>query len=206
MTAAAPTSMETAATPTSMETAATGAVEAAGGLSRLGGSRQGRRGAPRPDHRIVVIDLVRRSPHEPRRVESPAEWAIQDAISRQECVAAPEGIPVPAKAIPPAVYHDGLRRLNIGLRFILAPQFAPAVQRITFDRILVEALRFERLPAGEQNRMALFQVDVPVSFGHCRFTVQHADGGMVRIEIVQSHLVDPCGYAIHQHGQVIFLE
>ena len=75
-TVAAATAMETAATAetaTAAMEAATTHASTAGGSRRLGRSYRRRLRALRADHRIVVVDLVRRSPHEPRRVESPAE-------------------------------------------------------------------------------------------------------------------------------------
>src|SRR5271163_1908428 len=100
-----------------------------------GGATRRRLRALRADNRIVVIDTMRRFPDPSRRVEAPAERAIQYAVPWKESIKAPEWIPIPARPIPSAVGHNSLRRLDIGLRFILAPQLAPAVQQIAFNRV-----------------------------------------------------------------------
>jgi hypothetical protein len=67
---------------------------------------------------VVAAIVANRSPtNEERRIETPAERAVEDSVSRNERVTAEVRIPIPTRAIP-ATHGVGLCSIDIGLRSI----------------------------------------------------------------------------------------
>ena len=67
---------------------------------------------------VVATVVANRSPtDEEGRVEPPAEWAVEDSVSRKEGVTAEIRIPIPTGGVP-ASHRVGLRAIDVGFRSI----------------------------------------------------------------------------------------
>ncbi len=90
---------------------------------------------------VVAATVANRSPtNEEGRIETPAERAVEDSVSRNEGVTAEIRIPIPTGGVP-ASHRIGLRAIDVGFRSIRGPQAAPAVE-IVLGLFFVEFFGF----------------------------------------------------------------
>jgi hypothetical protein len=94
---------------------------------------------------VVLLEKERSIERKERRIESPAERAVEDPVAWNERVAAKPRIPIPTPAIPSwsvaAAGNVSRRGVNVRFREIRRAQTTPAIQVSGFVCVLVEALR-----------------------------------------------------------------
>src|SRR6516225_1864192 len=80
---------------------------------------------------IPTTEIHWRGVHPQRRVETPSEWIVENALARNEGVRRKPGIPIPAGTEPsgpvPAVHGIRTSGIYIGLSQIVGAQAAPAI-------------------------------------------------------------------------------
>src|SRR5579864_8023283 len=84
----------------------------------------------------------------PWRIETPAEWAIEDSVAGDKGERIEPGIPIPAVSEPTkAARHVSLTGIRIGFRKVGGAQAGPAIEIFRLGCLLVELLGFELVAA-----------------------------------------------------------
>src|SRR5467141_2542157 len=124
--------------------------------------------------------------NEERRIETPAERAVEDSVSRNVSVTVVIRIPIPTGAVP-ATHRIVLSPINVSFRGIRRPQAAPAVQ-IVLGLFLVEFLRFRRSAVSERDLTVALDLDIPVHLPNDRLSLIHAEEVVICVKVVQTGL------------------
>jgi hypothetical protein len=136
---------------------------------------------------IMTIIVEGAEAHEPRRKESPTEWAVKDAVSGNKGVAIKPGIPIPA-----IVEHGGLsviwRLVLICFRDVSRSQIAPAIQIVSVEVFFVELLYLQGYGLAEFELTSALQFDLPVAGPHGQLAVEDPDEAAIGIEFVEARL------------------
>src|SRR6516165_128078 len=112
----------------------------------------------------------------PRRVESPAEWVVENAIAGKPGIGPKPWVPVPAGTIPAGTAGVVLAgHVHIGLRQIRRTQVAEAIQVTGLVCILVELDGFQVASLVEIELVAAFHLDLLVVILHQGFALEHTD-------------------------------
>ena len=124
--------------------------------------------------------------NEERRIETPAERAVEDSVSRNVSVTAVIRIPIPTGAVP-ATHRIVLSPINVSFRGIRRPQAAPAVQ-IVLGLFLVEFLGFRRSAVSERDLTVALDLDIPVHLPNDGLSLIHAEEVVICVKVVQTGL------------------
>src|SRR5271166_2089673 len=112
----------------------------------------------------VERGVVGRVSHPQRRVESPAEGAVEDSATRNPGVGGEERVPVPSRSVPARTAgHIDARGVDVGFGQILRTERAEAVQVRLLKRVLVELRGLERSVVLQLQLMAFFDLDLTIA-------------------------------------------
>src|SRR6267142_3922656 len=151
---------------------------------------------------VVAAIVANRSPtNEEGRIETPAERAVEDSVSRSEGVAAEIRIPIPTGGVP-ASHRIGLRAIDVGFRSIRGPQAAPAVE-IVLALFFVEFFGFRCPLISERELMPALDFDIPVQVPNDGLALVNAEEVAIGVEIVQAGLEKTLSVAVFHDDQII---
>src|SRR6267378_2234817 len=142
----------------------------------------------------VAKEAKRSKANEEGRIETPAERAVEDSISRNVGVTAVIGIPIPTGAVP-AAHRIVLSPINVSFRGIRRPQAAPAVE-IVLSLFFVEFLGFRRTAVSERDLTVALDLDIPFHFPNDRLALEHADEVVICVKVVQTGLEQTYSVAV----------
>ncbi len=143
--------------------------------------------------------------NEKGRIETPAERAVEDSVSRNVGVTAEIRIPIPTRSVP-AAHRISLSPINVGFRGIRGPQAAPAVE-IVLSLFFVEFLGFRRSAGAEHEPMLALDRDIPVSLPNDRLALVNAEKVAIGVEIVQAGLEKTlCVAMLHDDEIVLWVK
>src|SRR5579862_1473316 len=129
--------------------------------------------------------IIRRVADPQRRVESPAEWAVEDAVARDPGVGREHRIPVPTRPEPTRAAGDvDASRIDIGFRQVFGTQGAEAVQVGLFEALLIKLRRLERRPVFHLELTTLLDLDLAVAVLHQRLAFEYPHLAVIRVESV----------------------
>ena len=120
------------------------------------------------------------------RIETPAERAVEDSVSRNVGVTAVIRIPIPTGAVP-AAHRIGLSPINVSFRRIRRPQAAPAIE-IVLGLFFVEFLGFRRTAVPERDLTIALDLNIPVHLPNDRLALVHADKIVICVKVVKAGL------------------
>src|ERR1700686_4133792 len=135
---------------------------------------------------VMAVKAKRRIVHAEGRIETPAERAVEDSISRNVGVTAVIRIPIPTGAVP-AAHRIGLSPIDVSFRGIRRPQAAPAIE-IVLGLFFVEFLGFRRTAVSERDLMIALDLDIPVHLPNGRLALVHADEVVICVKVVKAGL------------------
>src|SRR5882762_7839960 len=107
----------------------------------------------------VAKEAKRSKANEEGRIETPAERAVEDSISRNVGVTAVIRIPIPTGAVP-AAHRIVLSPIDVSFRGIRRSQAAPAVE-IVLGLFFVEFLGLRRTAVSERDLTIALELDIP---------------------------------------------
>src|SRR6267378_5115571 len=139
--------------------------------------------------------------NEKGRIETPAERAVEDSVSRNVGVTAEIRIPIPTRSVP-AAHRISLSPINVGFRGIRGPQAAPAVE-IVLSLFFVEFLGFRRSAGAEYELMLALDRDIPVSLPNDRLALVNAEKVAIGVEIVQAGLEKTLSVAMLHDDEIV---
>jgi len=100
----------------------------------------------------------------PRRIETPAERAIENPVARNEGEGVKPGIPIPIGSSPawaaPSILRVHASRIDVGFGQVTRPQTAPAEQIAFLIGLLVELTRLRQIIAGQREFTPTLHVDM----------------------------------------------
>jgi len=139
--------------------------------------------------------------NEKGRIETPAERAVEDSVSRNVGVTAEIRIPIPTRSVP-AAHRISLSPINVGFRGIRGPQAAPAVE-IVLSLFFVEFLGFRRSAGAEHELTLALDRDIPVSLPNDRLALVNAEKVAIGVEIVQAGLEKTLCFAMLHDDEIV---
>src|SRR5215472_7698486 len=165
---------------------------------------------PRNITPVVVASPIEGSPVNPqRRVESPAERAVENSVARNERVGTKPRAPVPTRAIPPRTVpiagEVNPRLVHVGFRQIRRAQAAEAVKVACLISLLVELLGLERSGGIQRNFASALQRDVAVAIAYHGLAVEYANLILRGVKDIQPRLLDSRGRAVLENLNVVLL-
>src|SRR5579871_2448046 len=92
----------------------------------------------------VERPVIRRVADPQRRVESPTERAVEDAITGNPGISREQWVPVPPRAVPARTAVINVHCIDVGFGQVLGTQGAEAVQVRLLEALLVELRRLQR--------------------------------------------------------------
>src|SRR5262252_76023 len=165
---------------------------------------------PRTITTVVVTSPIEGSPVNPqRRVESPAERAVENSVARNERVGTKPGVPIPARTIPsrtePVSANVNPRLVHVGFRQICRAQAAEAVKVARLIGLLVELLSLERSAGIQRNLASALQRDVAVAIANHGLAVEYTNLILRGVKAIQPRLLDSRGRAVLKNLNVVLL-
>ena len=142
----------------------------------------------------VAKEAKRSKANEEGRIETPAERAVEDSISRNVGVTAVIRIPIPTGAVP-AAHRIVLSPIDVSFRGIRRPQAAPAVE-IVLSLFFVEFLGLRRTAVSERDLTIALELDIPFHFPNDRLALEHADEVVICVKVVQTGLEQTYSVAV----------
>src|ERR1700722_6513860 len=125
----------------------------------------------------------------PGRIISPAEWAEENAVARNECIGSEVRGPIPAVAIPgvgvkaaDVRIHAG--RVDVGFGDIGRTQARPAVE-IVFERFPFKMLALQFACGVQTDLMFALQFDLLVMGLNRSLAVEDAKLASIGVKIIQ---------------------
>src|SRR5579862_160178 len=153
--------------------------------------------------RAAISESVERSVSDnPRRIEAPAKRTPEQSVSRNPRIGAEIGIPIPSGAIPTVASRVRTSCIHVCLGQVGGPKASPAI-KVVLGGFLVKAASFELVARVERQLMPACHAVVSIVDGHFQLAVKHADQAAVRVEIVESFLLQPDAGAVFIHHDVI---
>ncbi len=142
----------------------------------------------------------------PRRIKRPAKRTVPNAVTGDESIQIPIGIPVPTRPIPicAAVYENISRRLHAGLGFILGAQIAPGIERIL--RGLRLRIEMGHVPGGESQFMAFLQALLAIALLDSGLPIEYLNHLRIRVEGIETLFIQPGSRSMHRNREVVVLE
>jgi hypothetical protein len=141
--------------------------------------------------------------HEEGGIETPAERAVEDSVSRNVGVTAVIRIPIPAGAVP-AAQGIVLSPIDVSFGGIRRPQAAPAVE-IVLGLFFVEFLGFRRTAVAERDLTIALDLDIPVHLPNGRLALEHTDEIVICVKVVQTGLEQTHSVAVQRDDEIISL-
>src|ERR1035438_8329241 len=138
--------------------------------------------------RVIEVSAIERSPiYKSRRIESPAERAVENSTPGQKGEGREPWIPIPSAPAPsrtpegrapvsrfPTVGGDEARCVHIGFRDVVRSQTTPAIKIVAVGSLLVELLRFLGRTRRQSQFLSGLQFDLFVTFLNHGLAIEYA--------------------------------
>src|SRR5579862_1645288 len=124
----------------------------------------------------------------PRRIETPAKWAIENPVAGNESERVKPRVPIPIGSRPshaaPPILGVHTSRIDVSFCQVTRPQTAPSEQVALLIRLLVELTWLRQIVARQGDLTPTLHVEMFVPALYKRFAVKHAHLSLVLIEVI----------------------